>query len=240
MKSGEAMTTVPAENSARSGLLGDVVACDPASVSVLVLMGGPSAEREVSLMSGREVSKALRRSGFLVQEMDLAGPAEIDRVPQAGADVTFIAMHGTFGEDGTLQRLLDERSVLYTGSGSEASRRAMDKVAAKRLFESAGLRTPAWRVVHRDKPDEAADALAALGPQVVVKPVDEGSSVAVTIARTAAEYQQGLDDVFAIRPQALVERMIVGREMTVGVLHDQGLPIIEIIPAHAFYDYQSK
>ncbi len=240
MKSGDVAASVPSASITRPAFLDRLEPCDPANVSVLVLMGGPSAEREVSLMSGREVSKALRRSGFLVREMDLGGPAEIDRVVEAGSDVTFIALHGTFGEDGTLQAMLDERGVLYTGSGSQSSRLAMDKLAAKKRFVAAGLATPEWRVVHRDNPQQAAEAVEALGRELVVKPLDEGSSVAVTIATDEAGYRQGLERVFQLRPQALVERRIVGRELTVGVLADEALPIVEIIPAHAFYDYQSK
>jgi D-alanine-D-alanine ligase len=223
----------------RPVFLENIPVCRPNAVRVAVLMGGISAEREVSLMSGREVSKALRQSGFRVTDIDLH-PDEIGLLKGREFDVAFIALHGTFGEDGQLQGRLDKIGLAYTGSGSDASRAAMDKVAAKELFVSAGLATPGWRMVAQGDSAAARAAYEALGPAVVVKPRDEGSSVAVTLAETWEGYQQGLAAVFAIRGEALVERLVRGRELTVGVLGSAGLPIIEIIPAQEFYDYKAK
>ena len=223
----------------RTGFAAAVPECVPSATRVTVLMGGASAEREVSLLSGREVSKALRSAGFLVKDVDLR-PDEVRFLAGRDFDVAFIALHGGFGEDGTLQGQLDRLGLAYTGSGAEASRLAMDKVAAKELFRAAGVATPEWRLVARGDAAGAREVYDALGPDVAVKPRDDGSSVAVTLAETFELYQAGLDEVFKIRGEALVERLVRGRELTVGVLADRGLPIIEIIPAAAFYDYNAK
>jgi len=223
----------------QTGFASGVPPCRPSATHVTVLMGGTSAEREVSLLSGREVAKALRSEGFLVKEVDLQ-PDEVRLLGGRDFDVAFIALHGGFGEDGTLQRQLDRLGLAYTGCGPEASRLAMDKVAAKELFLAAGVATPEWRMVARGDAAGAREAYDALGPAVAVKPRDDGSSVAVTLVETFEQFQAGLDAVFKIRGEALVERLVRGRELTVGVLADQGLPIIEIIPDAAFYDYNAK
>lgn len=203
-------------------------------------MGGNSAEREVSLMSGREVASGLRRAGFGVDEIDLM-PDRVGDLAGRAMDVAFIALHGTFGEYGRLQKQLDDLGILYVGSGPEASHLAMDKVAAKDAFEAAGIPTPPWRVVTlRDDAVTADAAYATLGPSAVVKPVDEGSSLAVTLADSAEAFRRGLAEVFAIRDRALVERRIHGPELTVGVLHSQGLPVVEIVSHQAFYNYDAK
>jgi D-alanine-D-alanine ligase len=223
----------------RPAALADIPPCDPATIRVAVLMGGNSAEREVSLMSGREVASGLRRAGFRVDEIDLM-PDRVGDLAGRMMDVAFIALHGTFGEYGRLQKQLDDLGILYVGSDPEASHLAMDKVAAKEAFASAGIPTPPWRVVALGDEATADEAYAALGPSVVVKPVDEGSSVAVTLADSAKAFRRGLAEVFAIRDRALVERCIRGPELTVGVLHMQGLPVVEIVPHQAFYNYDAK
>jgi D-alanine-D-alanine ligase len=223
----------------RPPFLWDVRVCDPVTVRVVVLMGGDSSEREVSLMSGREVARGLRRSGFMVEEVDLK-PGGVASLTERKFQVAFIALHGAFGEDGRLQKQLDEMGILYVGSGPEASRLAMDKVAAKEAFVAAGIPTPPWRVVARGDNAAAGAARNELGPAVVVKPIDEGSSVAVTLADTMEQYLHGLAEVLAIRDRALVERRIRGRELTVGVLHNEGLPIVEIVPHQEFYNYNAK
>lgn len=233
------MTTLAKSSVQRPAFLADVPACDPAAVRVAVLMGGRSAEREVSLMSGREVARALRASHFAADEVDL-DPSRIDDLADRAFDVAFIALHGTFGEDGGLQERLDAMGIAYTGSGAESSRLAMDKVASKEAFQRAGIATPEWRVVSDGDGQAARDAYGALGPAVVVKPVDEGSSIAVTLAHTEDRYRKGLAEVFAIRRTALVERLIAGPELTVGVLRREGLPIIRIVPHQEFYNYDAK
>ena len=202
-------------------------------------MGGASAEREVSLMSGREVAGALRRAGFHVDEVDLA-PADVDRLARRRFDVAFIALHGTFGEDGALQQRLDDLGILYVGSGARASRDAMDKVTSKQAFVASGIPTPPWHVVPAGDAAAAQAAYDRLGPETVVKPIDEGSSIAVTLADTREAYARGLADVFAIRDRAMVEPWVRGRELTIGVLGTEGLPVVEIVPHQPFYNYEAK
>jgi len=219
--------------------MADVPPCKPSAVRVAVLMGGTSAEREVSLMSGREVAGALRRSGFQVDEIDL-NPADVDRLVECRFDVVFIALHGTFGEDGALQQRLDDLGILYVGSGARASRDAMDKVVSKRMFVASGVPTPPWEVVPAGDAAAAQAAYDRLGPETVVKPIDEGSSIAITLAGTPDAYAKGLAEVFAIRDRAMVEPWVHGRELTVGVLHAEGLPVVEIVPHQSFYNYHAK
>lgn len=223
----------------RPSFLDGIPVCDPASVRVAVLMGGPSAEREVSLMSGRLVADALEGEGFAVERIDLA-PTEVHTLAARRFDVAFIALHGTFGEDGQLQAELDRLGVLYTGSGAAASRLAMDKVAAKERFLRVGVPTPPWRVVERGAEAAALRACEELGPGVVVKPIDEGSSIGVMLCDGWDDCRRGLEEVFGMRRRAMIERWVRGRELTAGVLRREGLPIVEIVPAHAFYDYEAK
>ncbi|NIA22464.1 MAG: D-alanine--D-alanine ligase, partial [Anaerolineaceae bacterium] len=198
----------------RPDFLADVPACDPRRVRVAVLMGGVGSEREVSLMSGREVGRALREAGFPVQEIDLK-PQDVASLAGPDFDLAFIALHGPFGEGGALQDQLEAMGILYVGSGGQASRQAMDKVAAKELFVAAGLPTPPWQVVAQGDDDAAEEAYQALGPDVVVKPIDDGSSVAVTLVGDRQRYAEGLAEVFALHDKALVERQVFGRELTV-------------------------
>ncbi|MBN2584740.1 MAG: D-alanine--D-alanine ligase [Planctomycetes bacterium] len=223
----------------RPKFLADVSPCDPARVRVAVLMGGIGSEREVSLMSGREVARGLQEAGFAVRDIDLK-PEHVGELRDLDIDVAFIALHGAYGEDGRLQRQLDEMGIPYVGSGAEASCLAMDKVASKERFVAAGLATPDWRVIRRADEQTRQQAYEALGPDVVVKPVAEGSSVAVHLTADAEQYRLALNDVLAHYDAALVERRIFGRELTIGVLHEQGLSLVEIVPTQEFYNYDAK
>ncbi|MDX1540291.1 MAG: D-alanine--D-alanine ligase [Geminicoccaceae bacterium] len=201
---------------------------------VAVLMGGWSAEREVSLISGRAAAEALERQGFEVEPID-ADRALPERLAAARPDVVFNALHGRYGEDGTVQGLLEIMGIPYTHSGVLASALAMDKALAKRLFESVGLRCPEGRVT-------SVEALArghVAEPPYVVKPNREGSSVGVTIVRSAEERPLEQND-WPYGPEILVERYIDGRELTVAVLDDQPLEVTEIRPRRGFYDYYAK
>lgn len=231
--------TAKAYASGRPAFLADIPLCDPATVRVAVLLGGIGSEREVSLMSGREVAGGLREAGFAVQEVDLR-PERVAELRDMDFDVAFIALHGAYGEDGRLQRQLDEMGIVYVGSGAEASRLAMDKVAAKERFVAAGLVTPPWRVVRRTDGAARAAAYASLGPDAVVKPIADGSSVAVHLTSDADHYGRALDDILGHYDAALVEQRIFGRELTVGVLHEHGLPVVEIVPTQEFYNYDAK
>ena len=207
---------------------------------VLVLMGGWSAEREVSLSSGTEVARALNESGYRVDTLDVT--RDVGRLmaalspplPETGPDVVFNALHGKGGEDGTIQGLLDMLEIPYTHSGVLASALAMDKPTAKRLFAAAGIRCPEGIVVERA--DLArGDAMAR---PYVVKPVNEGSSVGVRIVRQGdnlppAEVAAGP----AHDGRVLVERFIPGRELTVTVMGDRALAVTELKPKSGFYDY---
>jgi D-alanine-D-alanine ligase len=209
-------------------------------LSIVVLLGGWSAEREISLAGGRNVIRALRSRGHDVRELD---PAEIDFLsyPWAGVDAAFIALHGSFGEDGTVQTLLDSLGVPFTGSGSEASRLAMNKTAAKQRFESHGLPTPDYRAVHvQDGIDSGSAAAGAVGYPLVVKPNTQGSSIGVTIVERPDCLAAALELAFRYDPIALVERFVPGRELTVAVLERRALPALEIQPARSFFDFEAK
>lgn len=206
------------------------------NVRVAVLMGGWSAEREVSLRTGQAIVKALGSVGCPVQAVDVR-----DRgfeLPSA-IDVAMVALHGTGGEDGEVQSILEKRGIAFTGSGAEASRLAFDKVAAKQAFIKAGLRTPPDVVVARhDWPSR--NATVKLEFPCVVKPSRQGSSIGIHIVRTAGEIDAALQDAFQSDDQVLVERFISGGEFTVGILGEDVLPVIEIRPKSGWYDYTNK
>ncbi len=210
------------------------------SLDVTVLMGGPSSEREVSLLSGRAVADALARCGHRVTAADIS-PEDLSALDRRGAEVVFVALHGAFGEDGAVQRLCEGRGLPYVGSGPDASRLAMDKHASKDVFRRAGLATPDWVVVEaRQPPARRASLLARVPPPCVVKPVDSGSSVDVYVARDAAARDAALGGLLAGYGRALVEAFVAGREMTVGILGDRPLPVVEVRPHREFYDYVAK
>ncbi len=202
-----------------------------------MLYGGISAEREVSLASGAQVIAALRGAGFDVRAIDV-GPdlgAVIAALTPA-PDVVFNALHGRFGEDGTIQGVLDWLGIPYTHSGVRASAVAMDKQAAKAVFAAAGLPVPAGRVM---PVAELAEADPIPLPYVV-KPVNEGSSVGVEIMRQGTNRRASVAAGWRFGADALVEEYIPGRELTVGVMGDRALTVTDITPAQGFYDYEAK
>lgn len=218
----------------------------PRSLDVVVLYGGPSAEREVSLESGRDIAAALSRRGHRVTPLD-PGPA----VPDADEflsladwgrfDVAFVALHGTFGEDGTLQRLLDSVGLPYTGSGAEVSRLAFSKSAAKRRFTAAGVATPeSVPLSHSDPPARAAARAASIGYPLVVKPDAQGSSLGVSVVRAPSELPAALSRCFALGPSGLIERYIAGDEWTVGFLGEEPLPPMRVSTPRDFLDFDAK
>lgn len=205
-----------------------------------VLMGGTSSERDVSLRSGAAVAQALRATGLRVTEIDIRSETgrELDGLK---IDVAFIALHGRFGEDGRVQRLLEERGIPYTGSSPEASRAAMDKVEAKRLFKLRAVETPPHRVLARGDSHALMEQCArALGYPVVMKPRAEGSSVGVTVHQDRSTLLDGAAECFRYDAIGLMEKFIAGRELTVGILDEMPLPIIELRPKRPFFDYQAK
>lgn len=201
------------------------------TIRVTVLAGGPSAERAVSLQSGGAIAEALRRRGFPVTMADI-NPSDLSAL-DIGADVIFPALHGPFGEDGKLQHILEARGLRFVGSGSSASALAMNKVEAKQRVIEMGFDTPEFEIV-------APGSTPKLRAPLVVKPIDQGSSVATTIVHNQSDLPAALARVHESFGAALVERFISGDEVTVGLLGAMALPPICIRPKRAFYDYVAK
>lgn len=206
---------------------------DPLDMLIAVLMGGPGSEREVSLASGRAVAKALAGAGCRVVEVDVKDAAF--ELP-AGTGLAFNVVHGTFGEDGGLQQVLELRGIPYTGAGVASSRLAFDKTLAKQRFVAAGVPTPASEVL-----DLAGGMKRPSMPlPCVVKPPREGSSVGVHIVRDEAQAAAALADAARFGDDVLVEQYVEGKELTVGVLDDAALPVVHIAPRTGFYDMANK
>lgn len=208
------------------------------SKRVAVLMGGWSAEREVSLNSGAAAAKALREAGYAVSVIDLERDlgAITAALAEAGPDVVFNALHGRYGEDGCVQGLLDIMGLPYTHSGLLASALAMDKPMALRLFAEAGIPVPEGRVVRREE-GLSGDPLPR---PYVAKPINEGSSVGVAIVRDGDPCPFAAGAWPFIGERALVERFIAGREITVAVMGERALGALEITSERGFYDYEAK
>src|SRR6185503_8321284 len=202
-------------------------------LNIAVMLGGPSAEREVSLNSGAGVAKALRSLGHTVTEVD---PKDGTFVLPKQTDVVFLALHGTFGEDGTVQHELDKLGVAYTGCDSEASRVAFDKVLTKQRCIESGIPTAKFVVVESDKMPWPM----GWQPPLVVKPVRQGSSVGLQFVDRVADWSDALREAFRYDSQLLAEEKIVGRETTVGILADAALPVVEVPPKSGGYDYRNK
>lgn len=208
--------------------------------NIVVLMGGISPEREVSLRSGNAVAKALTEAGFNVSCIDVKDE-KIEELDHMEIDVAFIALHGYFGEDGGVQELLESKGILYTGSGINASKLAMDKLATKKCFIEAGLTTPGYiAVTEFQEFPEIQQEINNLGLPVVLKPSRNGSSIGISIIKDAKNLQTGLEKAFEFGYELLIEKYIKGRELTLGILDDKALPIIEIKTAVEFYNYDAK
>lgn len=204
-----------------------------------VLMGGRSAERDVSLSTGRSVAEALREKGYSVVEMDAGGDIPY-LLAQEGVGAVFVALHGRFGEDGTVQGLLESLRIPYTGSGVLASALGMDKVRSRWIFQHLGIPVPEYRVVYVEEAAGFSLERDGLSLPIVVKPAREGSSVGVSIVRDHEELPSALDKAFSFGSQVLAERYIRGREIQVGILDNEALGAIEIRPKLEFYDYRAK
>ncbi|MEE8154705.1 MAG: D-alanine--D-alanine ligase [Phycisphaerales bacterium] len=202
-------------------------------ITVLVLMGGPDAEREVSLMSGKETAQALRDCGqFAVLERTIDDPS-VDELGEFGGDVVFPVLHGPWGEGGHLQERLELLGKPFVGSPSQAARLAMDKLATKSMLSAEGVPTPPARSLG---PDDVCD----LTPPLVLKPIDDGSSIDLFICRTEQEVNDARAALHPKRGRIMAEKYIAGRELTVGIVQNEPLPLIEIVPAVEFYDYDAK
>ncbi|MFG0329550.1 MAG: D-alanine--D-alanine ligase [Phycisphaerales bacterium] len=204
-------------------------------MKVIVLAGGPDAEREVSIMSGREIAAALRKLGRYevdYREIDRLQPGDLAAMK---GDVVFPALHGPWGEGGPLQALLEADGRPFVGAGSTAAAAAMDKARTKEIARELGIATPDWQVLRSvDEP------LETVQPPLVLKPLDDGSSVDVVICRDLPSVRRERERLLGRRTRLLVERFIPGRELTVGVIGDEVGSVIEIKPASEFYDYEAK
>ncbi|MDD5044746.1 MAG: D-alanine--D-alanine ligase [Candidatus Omnitrophica bacterium] len=204
-----------------------------------VLLGGPSAEREISLKSGRAVYKALSDAGYDVVLIDIVDDdikSNAILLKESAIDVAFIALHGHFGEDGPMQSILEELDIPYTGSGPMASKLAMDKIASRKIFKSRGLSVPKCLEVD-DKAYRMDDALSL---PVVVKPATNGSSIGLSIVENKNDFAKALETALSLDSRAIVEEYIKGREFTVGILNEKALPVIEVKPHNKFFDFEAK
>jgi D-alanine-D-alanine ligase len=202
-------------------------------LNVTVMLGGPSSEREVSLRSGAAVVKALASLGHTVRQLD---PKEPSWQLPGGTEIVFLALHGSYGEDGTVQEQLEKLGAPYTGSGPEASRVAFDKVLTKKRCLATGISTP--RFVEIASPD--APWPSGWRPPVVLKPVRQGSSVGLQMIEHAGQWKASLAESFRFDTRVLMEEKIAGRETTVGILDDKPLPVIEIRVKEGIFDYNHK
>jgi D-alanine-D-alanine ligase len=227
--------------------LGLITECKPLELKVIdsklkvaVLAGGIGAEREVSIESGRCVAEALKEAGLNVITADIT-PDNTDILEDKSIDVFFPALHGRFGEDGRLQQILEDKSLLYTTSGPEACKLAFDKIAAKKLFIEAGMDVPAAVEFTGDTGISGLEGrLRQLADKYVVKPVRQGSSVGITIVTERREVISAAQKCLSEFGDCMIEEFISGREITVGILCDRPLPIIEVRTERPFYDYQAK
>ncbi|MBP2653089.1 MAG: D-alanine--D-alanine ligase [Firmicutes bacterium] len=211
---------------------------------IAVLMGGPSAEREVSLNTGKAILAALKEKGYNATAIDLEPHSLVKQLNDAGTEVVFNAIHGKYGEDGILQGALELLGIPYTGSGVLASAMAMDKGISKRLFLQAGISTPKSRQYAKSEvnSDSVPKILAEFGVPVVVKPVTQGSSIGVVVVEKSDDLAAALTEAVNYG-DILIEEFIQGKELTVAIFgaeDPRALPVIEIVPHNGRYDYQSK
>ncbi len=203
---------------------------------IAVLAGGPSCEREISLISGKAVFDALSLAGWSVVLIDAVDDF-IVQLRRGHISKVFLALHGTFGEDGTVQRLLEKEAIAYTGDNALASELAFDKARAQAAFHAARIPIPRFLVLEKGK---ALPSLEKVTWPCVVKPSQCGSSVGISIVLKRKDFEEACALAFQYSAAILAEEYIQGRELTVGILGDQILPVVEVIPGRKFYDYEAK
>ncbi|MDP2939401.1 MAG: D-alanine--D-alanine ligase [Candidatus Omnitrophota bacterium] len=209
-----------------------------------VLMGGPSTEREISLKSGRSVYEALNKEGLDAVVLDFNTDEKeviLKLIKDSQIDVAFIALHGKFGEDGVLQSLLDKLGIPYTGSGVLASSLAMDKVASRELFKNNDLNVPMSEVLNKSFLTDLNRLISKFRKfPLVVKPATQGSSIGISIAKDLSGLEKSINFAFQFDNKILIEEYILGRELTVSILDEQALPVVEIVPKNKFFDFEAK
>jgi len=204
---------------------------------IAVLAGGPSSERKISLKSGKAIYNALKKNELDVELVKVA-KKNLGKLENLKIDIAFIALHGKFGEDGTVQRILEDKGIVYTGSGIEASRIALDKLASRKIFLSNNLNIPDYKVAEKD--EYSKDIVEEFKLPFVIKPRHEGSSIGLSVVTDKAKAINALDNAFIYDDWAILEEYIHGKELTVGILEDKALPVIEISTEHSAYDFSAK
>lgn len=206
---------------------------------IAVAMGGPSQESSISLKSGQAVLNALKKAGLKAEGLEITGPDPSaffkEKLKEIKPDICFLALHGAFGEDGQAQKILEELGIAYTGSGPEASLRAFNKVLTKEILVKNNISTPAYYSLKKEDP--FPDRLKL---PLVIKPACQGSTIGVTVVEREGEIAKALALAFSYGQEVLVETYIRGRELTVGILGDKALPIVEIKLARDIFDYRAK
>jgi len=213
-----------------------------------VLMGGPSNERKISLISGKTAYEALLRKGYNVIALDLDGENARGIIKKAGISLAFIALHGNYGEDGTVQKMLESLNIPYTGSGVKASRLALDKLASRQIFAKNHIPVPEYRVYEKSSYSPKSPYIPLLQRgiaedlsfPVVVKPAAQGSSIGLSIVKRKEGLRRAVETALGFGAQVIIEEYVKGREVTVGVLDEKPLPVIEIRPKAQFYSYWAK
>lgn len=208
-----------------------------------VLMGGSSTERSVSLHSGKAVYESLKEEGLNVFSIDIKTnnlSTNSRLIKNSGINIAFIALHGRFGEDGQIQQVLENLDIPYTGSGVMASKLALDKISSRKIFQIYGLAVPRYRVMNRLSYNKDFMLEDNFYFPIVVKPATHGSSIGLSIIDKRTELRKALDLAFSFDEWILIEEYVVGREITVGILKNIPLPVIEIRPRNRFFDYQAK
>jgi len=207
---------------------------------IAVLLGGLSSEREISIKSGNAVYEALLSKGRDVVRIDVSTDP-VSQIREQNADIAFIALHGAFGEDGTIQTMLDEAGIPYTGSGSEASRLAMDKLASKKIFRDHKLNVPDYVALTGSKVWLGKKwAQSPIFLPAVVKPNREGSSIGMSVAANTRDLAKAIEEAFKYDESIMIEEFIDGDDITVGILDEAPLPVIHIKPKEGIYDFNNK
>ena len=214
------------------------------SLQVGVLLGGCSSEREISLKTGQAIAQALAETGFCVEKIDVQSENPIhvtEQIRPYNIDVAFIALHGAFGEDGRIQSILESLDIAYTGSGPKASELAFNKKQTQNFLKNHGVTIPSYVIVtEQDFLRDKGLILESIKLPAVVKPTCEGSSIGVSIVRSEDKLEEALINALQFNQEVIIEQFILGREMTVGIIDQHALPIVEIVPRHDFFDFEAK